>query len=156
MAERGTRLSQTPLNVLVVEDEAIVALELEMAVEDAGHVVAGVAGDLREALELADEIPVDLALVDINLRDGRTGLEIARRLKQEHGTLVLFLTANPDLAPSGCTDVLGVYPKPYDIQAVVELIGFAADVRLNNRLGQPPRRFQLADWARQGKDTPPA
>ncbi len=137
-----------PLSVLVVEDEAIVALELEMAVQDAGHEVAGIAGDLKEALEIAADGPVDLALVDINLRDGRTGVEIAHRLKAQHGTLVMFLTANPDLAPRDTDDALGVYPKPYDIAAVVELIAFAAELKRHNRLGQPPRRLQLSDWAR--------
>ncbi len=139
-----------PLNVLVVEDEAIVALELELAVQDAGHLVAGVAGDLQEALDVAGDVEVDLALVDVNLRDGRTGPEIARRLTQEHGALVMFLTANPDLAPR--CDALGVYPKPYDVQQVMELITFAAELRLNNRLGRPPKRFQLADWAAPGND----
>ena len=135
-----------PLNVLVVEDEAIVAVELELAVEDAGHRVAGVAGDLREAMAAAERQPIDIALVDINLRDGRTGLQIATRLSREHGVSVIFMTANPDLAPSSFPDALGLYPKPYDPAAVVELIGYAADVRRNRPGARPPRRFRMADW----------
>ena len=138
-----------PLNVLVVEDEAIVAVELELCVEDAGHTVAAVAGDLVEAMEAASAHRIDIALVDINLRDGRTGVEIASRLKREHGVSVIFLTANPDQAPPSFPDALGVYPKPYDVGTVIELIRYAAAVRGGGEPApRPPRRFRMADWLR--------
>jgi CheY-like chemotaxis protein len=133
------------MNVLVVEDEAIVAVELELAVEDAGCRVAAVAGDLQEAMQAAQRQRLDLALVDINLRDGRTGVQIATRLTREYGVSVIFMTANADLAPPSFPDALGVYPKPYDPGAVVELINYAAAVR-RKRPGRPPRRFRMADW----------
>jgi CheY-like chemotaxis protein len=146
-------VASEPLNVLIVEDEAIVAVELELAVEDAGSRVAGVAGDLKEAMEAAERQPIDIALVDINLRDGRTGVLIASRLAREHGVSVIFLTANADLVPPGFPDALGVYPKPYDPGAVVELIGYAAAVRGHKAPPRPPRRFRMADWlkARSGE-----
>jgi DNA-binding LytR/AlgR family response regulator len=134
------------LNVLIVEDEAIVALELELAVSDAGHHVAGVAGDRSEANQIAAGAGVDIALVDINLRDGRTGVDIASDLSRAYGTAVIFLTANPDQVPAGFADALGVYPKPYDIEAVTGLLRFAADVRAGVYRGIPPRRFLIADW----------
>ncbi len=138
-----------PLKVLIVEDEAIVALELELAVQAAGHEVVGVAADLREAVAVACERDVDLALVDINLRDGRTGVRIAELLAKDHKISVVFLTANPDLVPQGFADALGVYPKPYEIDAMEELIRFVARVRLSDTAGVPPRRFQAADWLRE-------
>ena len=149
-------MGQGPLRVLIVEDEAIVALELELAVQAAGHVVAGVAADLREAVAVAREGDVDLALLDINLRDGRTGVRIAELLAKDHRISVVFLTANPDLVPQGFADALGVYPKPYEIEAVGELIRFAARVRQTDTAGDPPRRFQAADWlrARLGDEGP--
>ena len=135
--------------MLIVEDEAIVALELELAVSDAGHQVAGVAGDRLEAGEIAAEGRVDIALVDINLRDGRTGVDIASDLSRSHGSLVIFLTANPDQVPADFTDALGVYPKPYDIEAVTDLLRFAGAVRADRSSGIPPKRFQMARWLSQ-------
>ncbi len=139
-------VGQASLKVLIVEDEAIVALELELAVQAAGHLVAGVAADLNEAISIARAQRLDLALVDINLRDGRTGVRLAELLAQDHQVAVMFLTANPDLVPPGFADALGVYPKPYDVDAVGELIRFAANIRLSDLAGPIPRRFQAADW----------
>ena len=68
------------LRVLIVEDEALVAAELEWLVLDAGHEPVGsaVAGD--EAAALAGATQPDLALVDVNLGDGPTGGSAARGL----------------------------------------------------------------------------
>ena len=68
------------LRVLIVEDEALVAAELEWLVIDAGHEAVGtaVAGD--DACDLAEALRPDLALVDVNLVDGPTGVPAARRM----------------------------------------------------------------------------
>ncbi len=133
------------LQVLVVEDEAIVALELEYAVRDAGLSVAGVAGDLGEADAIASKERIDIALVDMNLRDGFSGLKVASMLS-ERGASVVFLTANPDQAPADFPDALGVYPKPYDLDVVRGLLRFVADRRLNGGHYPPPSRFRPSAW----------
>ena len=71
------------LRVLIVEDQALLAMELEQVVEETGCAVAGCAMDTAGALEIAGRGPLDLALVDINLLDGMTGPDIARRLVNE-------------------------------------------------------------------------
>lgn len=78
---------------LIVEDEIFVALDLERILTDAGYDVCAIAPDARAAIEAAPAC--DFALVDVNLRDGCTGPEVARRLAQEHGVRVVFVTANP-------------------------------------------------------------
>ncbi|MFN3389688.1 MAG: hypothetical protein ACK40O_12230, partial [Allosphingosinicella sp.] len=65
--------------VLIVEDEFLIGLELEHALEAHGYKVIGVVADYDGAVALAAERP-DVALVDINLRDGPTGPLIAREL----------------------------------------------------------------------------
>lgn len=57
--------------VLIVEDEIFVALEIEQIVEDAGFAVSAIAADRESALMAANDC--DIALVDLNLRDGPTG-----------------------------------------------------------------------------------
>jgi len=56
--------------VLVVEDEPFIALALALAIEDAGGVVVGPAGSVREALALLQSTPVTAAILDANLPDG--------------------------------------------------------------------------------------
>lgn len=101
------------MKVLIVEDEIFAALHLESAIEDLGCEVVGIAPDAPSALQLAEKRP-DLALVDLNLRDGLTGPQIARDLANRYGAKVLILTANPREAGDPFDGLLGVVSKPWD------------------------------------------
>lgn len=59
--------------ILVVEDEAFIALDLVMAIEDAGAIAVGPAATVAEALELISFDPPDGAILDVNLPDGTVG-----------------------------------------------------------------------------------
>ena len=65
-------------SVLIVEDEIFVAMEVQHVLTEMGHIPVGIAANRREALELGQD--VDIALVDLNLRDGPTGIDIGRQL----------------------------------------------------------------------------
>lgn len=56
--------------VLVAEDEAIIALDVAMAIRDAGGQVAGPAASVKQALALIDTMPITAAILDVNLSDG--------------------------------------------------------------------------------------
>jgi CheY-like chemotaxis protein len=56
--------------VLVVEDEALIGMLIEDALEDLGHEIVGPVGSLDEALELATHEPLDFAILDVNIRGG--------------------------------------------------------------------------------------
>ena len=127
-------------NVLIVEDESLVGLELGYVLEDLGHHVVGVACDKAEAAQLARG-PVDVAVVDVNLADGPTGMEIGRELAR-HGVSVIFTTANPGLLGSGVEGAVGVLSKPYIPQAVGEAVEYALTLRGGGRAG-PPRPLRL-------------
>jgi DNA-binding response OmpR family regulator len=111
-------------SILIVEDEMLVALEMESILEDRGYDVIGIASDLEGALALADQ-NVDLALVDLNLRDGLTGPEIGRRLATKHRAKVLFVTANPRLLGDGIAGTVGVLTKPTDESSLASAVDFA-------------------------------
>lgn len=117
--------------ILIVEDEILVALEMQNILEDHGYVVAGIAADLQGALALASK-NIDLALVDLNLRDGLTGPEIGARLASRHNAAVLFVTANPRELGGGVAGTIGVLTKPTDQDALVA----AADFALRKRRGE--------------------
>ncbi|MDO8378812.1 response regulator [Phenylobacterium sp.] len=113
------------MRVLIVEDEILVAMELEETLSELGHTVVGIAPDRRSFEALAGE-GVDIALVDLNLRDGETGVEIGRTLANRHGAAVIFLTANPGLLEGGVAGTLGVLPKPASRHAVAAVVDYAA------------------------------
>lgn len=122
-----------PLNILIVEDEAILAMELENLLEDAGHVTVGWATCLSEAEELIHDISADLALVDVHLSDGLTGIEVADLFRRTHAATVVFMTANPKLIPEDFVGALGVIAKPYTSSGVMAMLDY-----LREGISAPP------------------
>jgi DNA-binding response OmpR family regulator len=118
--------------ILIVEDEILVALEIESILEELGYTVLGIAADLEGALAYA-HYDIDLALVDLNLRDGLTGPEIGATLARDHKVGVLFLTANPRLLGDGIAGTIGVLTKPTDEDALTSAVAFA----IRRRKGEP-------------------
>lgn len=110
------------MKILIVEDEIFPALHLESVVEALGCTVVGIAPDKATALKLAEESAADLAIVDLNLRDGLTGPELAREIAQRYGTKVLFLTANPAQASLDFDGAVGIVDKPFDDAAVARAL----------------------------------
>lgn len=123
--------------VLIVEDEIFVALELEAIIEELGHAVVGIAADSNLALKLADLSP-DLAIVDLNLRDGQTGAALGQRLAEEFGIKVVFQTANPTLLGAGVPGTIGVLSKPCVAGEVEGAIDF-----ISGRAKAAPRALSL-------------
>lgn len=134
------------LRVLIVEDQAILAMELECVLSDAGCDVVGCAMDAPTAMEIARRTQPDLALVDLNLIDGRTGPDLAARLVRDHGAAVVFLTANPEQIPDGFAGALGALTKPFDDATIQAVLAFASLFIRHREIGEPPRRFRLAPW----------
>jgi DNA-binding response OmpR family regulator len=97
--------------VLIVEDEIFVALEIEHIVRSAGLEVSAIAADRDAALDAATDS--DIALVDLNLRDGPTGPEIGQALSRIHGVRVIYVTANPSQIGEASVNALGVITKPF-------------------------------------------
>jgi CheY-like chemotaxis protein len=108
---------------LIVEDEIFVALDMERVLTDAGYAVVGIAADRESAIAAAPDCT--FAFVDINLRDGPTGPEIAKRMADEFGVKIVFVTANP--AQIGDTDCLGYIRKPFTDSAILEAAALACD-----------------------------
>ena len=110
--------------ILIVEDEYLVAAEVEASLEERGFVSVGIAPDMEAALALAAAKP-DLALVDIHLRDGPTGPEIAQRLSKDYGVDVLFVTANPGMvAPPQAERIVGVLEKPCEEEVITAAVDY--------------------------------
>lgn len=129
-----------PARVLIVEDEIFVAMELEAILEDLGHEPIGIVPDLETADRFFDE-RIDLALVDLNLRDGLTGPQIGRRLG-EKGVTVVFITANPRQLDGQVAGAIGVITKPTDSETVKASVDYALGVREGRKV-EPPAALKL-------------
>lgn len=122
--------------ILIVEDEMLVALELQSILRELGHETVGIAPDLPTAQGYFSQ-QVDLALVDLNLRDGLTGPEIGATLGSS-GVTVLFVTANPRLLDKAISGAIGVITKPTDEEMVCSAVSYALAVRSGRPAQAPP------------------
>lgn len=129
--------------ILIVEDEALVAMELRFVMEDLGYVVVGMAPDARSALALATGGEVELALVDIHLSDGATGVGLGQELGQAFGATVLYMTANPGMVSHGVPGTMGVLTKPTDEGCVREAIEYALHLRRGEPASLIPPGLQM-------------
>ena len=140
---------RAPLNVLIVEDEVLLAAELGYLIEEVGCREVGHAMSSDEALALAAELRPDLALVDVHLRDGPTGIDVARRIADDCGGVALFMTANVKRLPHDFAGACGVIGKPYSEHGVKMALRYL-EVCLHegHAPGLPPVGLQLAPaWA---------
>jgi CheY-like chemotaxis protein len=87
-----------PPRILVIEDEAIVAADIQDRLEALGYIVAGWGTTGAEALDLARTTQPDLILMDIMLKGPMNGIQAAHLVRVELGIPVIFLTANSDEA----------------------------------------------------------
>jgi CheY-like chemotaxis protein len=93
--------SQTRTRVLIIEDEPLIALDLETIVRDMGHEVTGVAVTRDEAVALAMEERPGLVLADIQLADDSSGIDAVKDILAEFNVPVIFITAFPERLLTG-------------------------------------------------------
>ncbi|MFB2550033.1 response regulator [Ensifer soli] len=136
-----SKSDEMSFKVLVVEDEIFVATEIEYAVADLGMSPVGIAADRETALSLAPL--AEIALVDLNLRDGPTGMDIGRLLAQQHGVSVLYMTANPAQLGDGVPGAIGVIAKPVAEDELKQAVLYTVARRSNGEPVPAPARLKL-------------
>lgn len=87
--------------VMIIEDEMIIALDLENLVTDLGHSVIGIATTRGEAVRMARENKPELVLADIQLADGSSGVDAAHEILNNAAVPVIFITAFPECLLTG-------------------------------------------------------
>jgi signal transduction histidine kinase/GAF domain-containing protein/AmiR/NasT family two-component response regulator len=113
--------------VLIVEDEAIVAADLEGKLRQLGYEVAGIAAEGEEAVALACRLRPDLVLMDIRLEGAMDGIDAAEAIRRQHDVPMIYLTAHSDaatLARAKLTGLFGYILKPFeerDLATQIEL-----------------------------------
>ena len=89
-------VSQAATDVLVIEDEPIIAMDIEDILQSLGHRITGIARTENQALELAALIRPGLILADIQLAEGSSGLDAVAKILQRFSVPVIFITAFPE------------------------------------------------------------
>jgi len=92
---------QTRATVLIIEDEPIIAMDIEMIVRDMGHDVTGIAVTRDEAVQLARAHRPGLVLADIQLADNSSGIDAVKDILAEFAVPVIFITAFPERLLTG-------------------------------------------------------
>ncbi|MEO7503883.1 MAG: response regulator [Sphingomicrobium sp.] len=92
---------QTHADVLIIEDEPIIAMDIETIVRDLGHNVTGVAVTRDEAVAQARKAPPGLVLADIQLADDSSGIDAVKDILAEFSVPVIFITAFPERLLTG-------------------------------------------------------
>jgi two-component system, response regulator PdtaR len=114
-----------PPRVLIVEDDFLIASDIEAALGEAGIRVAGIASTADEALQMAQTERPALAIMDIRLTGKRDGIDAALELYNTHGVRCVFATAHSDQSTrtrAEPANPLAWVPKPYAMTSLVEAI----------------------------------
>lgn len=122
----------TQARILVVEDERIVATDLQQRLNGMGYSVPVIASSSQDALRKAAETRPDLVLMDIGLEGFVDGIEVAGKLREMLGVPPIYLTAYSDpatLARAKVTEPLGYIVKPFDDDTLGRTIEIALYLR---------------------------
>ncbi|WP_429820469.1 response regulator [Ensifer sp. B1-9] len=126
--------------VLIVEDDPIVAIELELLANQLGYFVVGIARSFDSARIFASR--ADIALVDMDLADGATGPRVAQYLSDEFGVSVVMVTGDAEALQDGVLGAIGVVSKPATSKTIENLLHFLKALR-NETPVAPPFELKL-------------
>lgn len=117
---------QVSTDILIIEDEPLIAMDIEHIVVSLGHRVTGIARTRTEALELFHADPPGMILADIQLADGSSGIDAVNDILSSRVMPVIFITAFPEHLLTGeRPEPTFLVTKPFDDNMVKALIGQA-------------------------------
>src|SRR5581483_5565176 len=118
--------AQVATDVLIIEDEPMIAMDLESIVEGLGHRVTGVARTHAEAVKAVTRAKPGLVLADIQLADGSSGLDAVNEMLASFEVPVIFITAYPDRLLTGeRPEPAFLITKPYQPDTVKAIVSQA-------------------------------
>jgi len=113
-------------DVLIIEDEPVIAADIEALVKELGHNVSDIVATRSEAVEAARRVAPGLVLADIQLADGSSGVDAVKDILQDHDAPVIFITAFPERLLTGeRPEPTFLITKPFQPETVKAAIGQA-------------------------------
>jgi CheY-like chemotaxis protein len=125
--EASTEISrQVATDLLIIEDEPLIAMDIEHLVQSLGHRVVGIARTHREAVALHARTNAKMILADIQLADGSSGIDAVNDILHAHPVPVIFITAFPERLLTGeRPEPTFLVTKPFNPDMVKALISQA-------------------------------
>lgn len=112
--------------ILIVEDEAITALDEQVTLEEMGYEIVGIVDTGEDAITKAGELQPDVVLMDITLKTEMTGQEAAWQIREKYDIPVIFVTANGNKAIYDAANyghITGYIIKPFDADSRAGCLG---------------------------------
>ncbi len=134
------------MRILIVEDEALLALELEYEIEAAGHEVVAQAPTYKAAIDVIDRDEPEFAFVDIHLLDGPRGVDVGYYLSQRQIPYV-FVSGNVRRIPEDFAGALGAIEKPYTMNGLQNALSYIDELIKGVSTSTPPPSLVLAPQA---------
>ena len=129
---------QVATNILIIEDEPLIALDLESVVTAIGHRVCAIARTQREAVSAFRTHSPGLVLADIQLADGSSGLDAINEILGESTLPVIFITAYPENVLTGLRpEPTFLIPKPFHHDTVKAVVSQALFFDMKARKATP-------------------
>ena len=127
LSEASNEISrQVATDVLIIEDEPLIAMDIEEMVESLGHRVVGTARTHAEATALFNKTHPKMVLADIQLADGSSGIDAVNDILMNHAVPVIFITAFPERLLTGeRPEPTFLVTKPFNPEMVKALISQA-------------------------------
>jgi CheY-like chemotaxis protein len=125
--EASTEISkQVATEILIIEDEPLIAMDIEQLVQSLGHTVTGIARTHREAVTMFGKTQPRMILADIQLADGSSGIDAVNDILTTHSIPVIFITAFPERLLTGeRPEPTFLVTKPFNPDMVKALISQA-------------------------------
>ncbi|EGF91032.1 response regulator [Asticcacaulis biprosthecium C19] len=132
------------LNILIVEDDLMIADMTEAFLIASGYDVCGIARTVNKALALAAEHLPDLALIDLRLAEGGLGTDVAPQLQRRKRTGILYVSGNAMQFDLTSDDGDGCLVKPYLTRDLLCSLSIVTDIVTTGASTQiHPRGFKL-------------
>lgn len=125
-----------PCRILIVEDESLVAMDMERMLLGLGYEVLPNVNSYDDAMLALNTNKPDLVLLDINLNDTKTGIDLSKQIQQQYKIPFIYLTSHADKATMDealVTKPYGYLLKPFDADDLYAAI----EVAMSNFMGQP-------------------
>ncbi len=139
------------MQILVVDDDAFMAMLLDEMLQDLGHAVLGPAHDVAGALRLAAGTSADLALVDIDLAGNQEGIQLARELYATAGIPAIFVSGRVALDASAHDAAFALLSKPFTMDVLARTLQVFQEHAAGAVVAAPPQLLLLRGPVMRGR-----
>ncbi len=131
------------LKILLAEDDMLIAMDMQAMMEDAGHIVLGPVATVGQGESIASETLPDIAIVDIGLKNGESGVDLARLLRKGWNVPVIFVSGEPTRAQAGRDNAVAFLPKPVMPDDLERSIDVARAIAMGQPLPDVPPQLEV-------------